>query len=253
MPPKALLLIDNCSAHPSVEKLQTEDGKIVAYFFPPNVTAALQPMDQNPIKLTKLMYRNKLLANLVADDIEIHDYLKQHSIRNAIILLKQSWDELSSNTIEKSFSKVMNWDSDKFDDDDELPLSEWNSIQSDYDKLLNETRELLAIIAPDTSLDIEEVVQWNEDSFAEESNETEPAIEDEPFECDEVEIIHNTQKITYSTTIESVNNLIKWCEKNDSLSTKHLPNLLSIRADIVLSHVNNPKKQTTITDFIKNV
>lgn len=53
----------------------------------------------------------------------------------------------------------MNWDSDKFDDEDDLPLSEWNLLQSDYDKLLNETRELLAKIAPESGLNIEDVEQ----------------------------------------------------------------------------------------------
>lgn len=41
LPPKALLLVNNCSAHPPI---QTDDGNVVTYFFPPNVTAAIQPM-----------------------------------------------------------------------------------------------------------------------------------------------------------------------------------------------------------------
>lgn len=38
--------------------LQSDDGNIIAYFLPPNVIAAVQPMDQNLIKLTKLIYRS---------------------------------------------------------------------------------------------------------------------------------------------------------------------------------------------------
>ncbi|XP_011194980.3 jerky protein homolog-like [Zeugodacus cucurbitae] len=41
LPPKALLLIDNCSAHAPIEHPQSKDGNIVAYFLPPNVTAAV--------------------------------------------------------------------------------------------------------------------------------------------------------------------------------------------------------------------
>ena len=92
MPPKALLLIDNCSAHAPIDKLQSEDGNIIAYFLPPNVTAAVQPMDQNPILLTKLFYRKMLLYQLIGDGGDIDKLLKRHLIPNAIILLKQAWD-----------------------------------------------------------------------------------------------------------------------------------------------------------------
>ena len=37
--PKALLLIDNCPAHPSVDQLSTSHGKITALFLPKNTTS----------------------------------------------------------------------------------------------------------------------------------------------------------------------------------------------------------------------
>eukprot|EP00794_Sanderia_malayensis_P001923 gene1923-2180_t len=43
---KAILFLDNCAAHPGTEDLISKDGKITARFFPPNVTALIQPMDQ---------------------------------------------------------------------------------------------------------------------------------------------------------------------------------------------------------------
>lgn len=54
LPPKAILLLDNCSAHAPIESLCTEAKDIIAMLLPPNVTAVVQPMDQNPIKITKL-------------------------------------------------------------------------------------------------------------------------------------------------------------------------------------------------------
>ena len=41
----AVLLLDNCSAHPDVKELVSDDGKITAMFLPPNVTSLIQPMD----------------------------------------------------------------------------------------------------------------------------------------------------------------------------------------------------------------
>ena len=37
--PKAVLLLDNCSAHPNDDELVSADGKIVAKFLPANVTS----------------------------------------------------------------------------------------------------------------------------------------------------------------------------------------------------------------------
>ncbi|XP_025410373.1 jerky protein homolog-like [Sipha flava] len=51
LPPKALLLLDNCPGHPSAEELRSDDGNIFAMFLPPNTTALIQPMDQNSCKL----------------------------------------------------------------------------------------------------------------------------------------------------------------------------------------------------------
>ena len=44
--PKAVLLLDNCSAHPDEEDLVSTDGKVTAKYLPPNVTSLIQPMDQ---------------------------------------------------------------------------------------------------------------------------------------------------------------------------------------------------------------
>ena len=50
--PKALLLLDNCAAHPE-DELGSDDGLIVAKFLPPNVTSSIQPMDQGVFEAMK--------------------------------------------------------------------------------------------------------------------------------------------------------------------------------------------------------
>ena len=59
--PKAVLVLDNCSAHPNEDELVSEDQKIVAKFLPPNVTSLIQPMDQGVLESLKRCYRRKLL------------------------------------------------------------------------------------------------------------------------------------------------------------------------------------------------
>ena len=51
--PKALLILDNCSAHPSEELLVSPDGLVTATYLPPNVTSLVQPMDQGVLECMK--------------------------------------------------------------------------------------------------------------------------------------------------------------------------------------------------------
>ena len=49
---KIALIIDNCPAHPHIDKLQA----IELFFLPPNTTSRLQPMDQGVIRSLKAHY-----------------------------------------------------------------------------------------------------------------------------------------------------------------------------------------------------
>ena len=49
---KKLMLVDNCPAHPKVERLQS----IELVFLLPNCTSVLQPMDQRIVRSFKLHY-----------------------------------------------------------------------------------------------------------------------------------------------------------------------------------------------------
>ena len=62
-----LLLIDNCSAHPDVER-----SNIKLVFLPPNTMAKLRPYDAGIIQAIKLQYRKRLLRRITfaIEDIE---------------------------------------------------------------------------------------------------------------------------------------------------------------------------------------
>ncbi|GBM47316.1 Jerky [Araneus ventricosus] len=64
---KAILLLDNCKAHPPVDELVS--GNIVATLLPPNVTSLIQPMDQGVKNTTLQKCWRKLwpAANPVSD------------------------------------------------------------------------------------------------------------------------------------------------------------------------------------------
>lgn len=73
---KALLLIDNCPAHPL--DLVSTSGLITTKFLPPNTTSLIQPMDQSPIAVLKKAYRTHLLREylLKYDNIPYSEFIK---------------------------------------------------------------------------------------------------------------------------------------------------------------------------------
>ena len=65
---KAVLLLDNCSAHHDAEEHISDDGKIFVQFLPPNVTSSIQPMDQGVLESFKRSNKKKLLHRLLIED-----------------------------------------------------------------------------------------------------------------------------------------------------------------------------------------
>lgn len=245
--PKALLIIDNCSAHKPIESLRTEDGNICAMFLPPNATALVQPMDQNPIKIVKLKYRNKLLCNIVANEtVAIHDMLKKHSLSDAIILLDLAWKELPADILEKSWDRLFKWDDKDYDDDDDIPLSELFPLDNFYREIVNETQQLLSSIAPSANVTAEEINEWNDYVAIEMDDEIESGNDDETLD----ESDNQNISIPYDEALKSVNKLMSWCQVH-TRSSQHMSNLLDLRADIVRTHLAAEQIQKQVTDYFK--
>lgn len=107
---KAVLVLDNCSAHPDQSELISDDGKIIAKFLPPNVTSLIQPMDQGVIENVKRRYKKKLLRRvIIADDQgqSIIDFIKSVNMSKVIQYVSESWDEVNANTLRKSWNKIL--------------------------------------------------------------------------------------------------------------------------------------------------
>jgi hypothetical protein len=108
--PKAVLLLDNCSAHPDPQELVSDDGKIFAKFLPPNVTSLIQPMDQGVLISLKRRYRKKLLHRLIiADEMgtSIIEFLKGLNMKTTVDLVAEAWDGIPSVTLQRSWRKIL--------------------------------------------------------------------------------------------------------------------------------------------------
>ena len=135
--PKALLLIDNCSAHP--DELSSRDGSVTCMFLPPNTTSLIQPMDQGVLQAMKNRYKRKLLQKVIcAQDLDqtqsIKDIVKLHTVKDALYMLSDAWYEASSESIHKAYNKL------KIHSDDSQPNSdpeEQHSAESMVEMLQN--------------------------------------------------------------------------------------------------------------------
>ena len=106
---KAVLVLDNCSAHPDQSELVSEDGKIIAKFLPANVTSLIQPMDQGVIETLKRSYKKKLLRGvIIADDQgeSIIDFIKSVNMSRVIQFVSEAWNEVKATILRKSWNKI---------------------------------------------------------------------------------------------------------------------------------------------------
>jgi len=98
---KIVLIVDNCSSHVVIEL-----NYIKLVFLPPNTTSVLQPMDMGVIHSIKSKYRVKFARKLLAIlEVKPTVCTKDFELYEAIVMLKQCWNEVTVETITNCFRK----------------------------------------------------------------------------------------------------------------------------------------------------
>ncbi len=108
--PRAVLLLDNCSAHPDEAELVSRDRKVIAKFLPPNVTSLIQPMDQGILVSIKRHYKRNFLEELVFqedDDLSIVTFLKSINMLKVYSVIAASWDGVSPSSLQLSWRNIL--------------------------------------------------------------------------------------------------------------------------------------------------
>lgn len=136
---KILLFVDNCPAHPKT--VQAKLKNIRLEYFPPNLTSILQPMDQGIIKNLKHYYRKRIVMKVLA---HLEDATPASvSLLDAIKDLNKAWnidvkEQTIANCFKKAgFAKDLLQDTDDWDEDDTLPLSELKQLWASYSNVIN--------------------------------------------------------------------------------------------------------------------
>lgn len=96
---KILLFLDNCTVHNSPPTL----SNVKLYFFPPNTTSKLQPLDQGIIHNFKTFYR-KEVVKLVLESLGKEE-TANITVLTAILLIDKAWRAVTPLTILNCFKK----------------------------------------------------------------------------------------------------------------------------------------------------
>uniref|UniRef100_K7F9V3 DDE-1 domain-containing protein n=1 Tax=Pelodiscus sinensis TaxID=13735 RepID=K7F9V3_PELSI len=110
---KAVLLLDNCRAHPPASELVS--GNIFATYLPPNVMSLIQPMDQGVIQNFKYFYRGTFVQKLVNSDCSVSEFQSDFNLKDAVYAAALAWKDVKKVTVRKCWRKL--WPSIMFCDD----------------------------------------------------------------------------------------------------------------------------------------
>lgn len=163
-----LLIIDNCAAHPpEIKNLEA----VKMEFLPPNVTSALQPMNQGVIKCFKRNYRKKLV-NEILISLEAN---KSHTMNvlQAIHIANAAWQAVSQDTISNCFRHAGFSKKQAFETEPSVEGSRKLSTETeDFDYLMQALRKHVLLpenltfedyVAVDDNLETEE--EFSEDGL----------------------------------------------------------------------------------------
>ena len=116
---KALLVLDNAPAHPSVEDLWDISNKVRVMYLPVNCTSIVQPMDQGVIASVKRFYRRRFLRETMAVLEEEGDEeedkrgertlanLRNYTLFNCVHNWAGAWNAIPVKTLEHAWNPLL--------------------------------------------------------------------------------------------------------------------------------------------------
>jgi len=105
---KILLLLDNAPVHP----INIELSNIELFYFPPNVTSLIQPLDQGIINNLKSFYKKEMSKKILFEydneknnNKQYLDIIKKITLYDSLCLIKKAFDNIKTSTISNCFIK----------------------------------------------------------------------------------------------------------------------------------------------------
>ncbi|XP_054088882.1 jerky protein homolog-like [Zeugodacus cucurbitae] len=218
-------------------------------FMPPNVTALIQPMDQNAIRLTKLFYRNSLLSSVVQKE-NINTALKDLTLFNAVQLIAAALEKVSGVVLEKCWKNILinKTTPDDEDDEDNIPLADLQ-IREDL-SLMESTLSFIHTVFPQTNFNTDDFEAWNSvvNVLVEENPSAENELAIEISEEGDTAAVVAVPPIKHTDAIDCFEKCIKWSEENN-VEQEKIFLLKSLHQKAQDLKISRPQKQMSITNF----
>ena len=261
---RAVLVLDNCSAHPSEDELVSDDKKIIAKFLPPNVTSLIQPMDQGVLECIKRHYKRKLLEELVLKDeegISILTFLKSIDMLRVTTLVAASWDEITAQTLQRSWRKILSEGEGCATGGDESNCPE--TLPSGESGGVGEFHSMFHTIGHDLSE--EEIRVWlasdrsdpgythfsDEDIVSNIIKESTHVQREESEESEDEDSLESTPTISHLAAVKSFDESLQWLQAQQEATMYNISVLQELR-DLARRKHSNALKQRKLSDFMSH-
>lgn len=256
--PTAILLLDNCPAHPPAETLTSKDGKIRVVYLPKNTTALIQPMDQGLIATLKQNYRKEMMRQILMEDNTLLDFIRTLSVKDVFFLVGKAWAAIQEKAVRATWDKALG---DPFNHQED---NEGDSSEEEDEDFLGFTPEEINTAAEKTFAAVQRentfkqfVAAWaamDDDEPTSAYMTTEEVVADaKTAEQEEEEDEEEPTLVTQISTEEAIamqTSLLHYYEAHgdavDTLNTQAALGRLKKRQATF-------KKQTRITDLFKRV
>ena len=254
--PKALLIMDNCSAHPDEELLISRDGLVL----PPNVTSLIQPMDQGVLEALKRRYRKSLLQDILLsdDEVDITQFLKAIDMKLVIEKVAVSWDEISANTIRKSWRKLIPQDTTE---SSASPLDhgaggpQVTDFLSDFQQMgqqLTEQDVSEWLEADCNDLGYEHLDDDGIVNYVLTQSDSPPDTSIESDEECEADILAIQPVISHKDAMEMLDKCLSWLQSQPEATPYNTRVLLSLK-EMAANKRFSALKQTTLTSYFSSI
>ena len=246
---KAILFLDNCAAHPSEKELVSDDGKIIAKFLPPNVTALIQPMDQGVLESIKRVYRKSILRDLVSQStFTIQDFLKTLDMMKVIDTVATAWDMVTPAAIRNSWKKLMPLPNDIQQNNVPQEVISNNDFVQQFSRVNitltdDDIQNWMCCDGPGYEhMDEQGIVELISGDDEKDSNEEEDEIEDpQSSKC----------PITHGEAMNSMDKYLTWYRCQPQATPANVSHLIRFR-EFAAERRESTIKQTSILSFFSN-
>ncbi|BFZ00329.1 hypothetical protein BsWGS_03368 [Bradybaena similaris] len=258
---KAVLLLDNCRAHPSTNDLISECGQIFTILLPPNSTSLIQPMDQGIIQNMKCHYRGGLLRKLVSK-ASVELFLSDYNIKNAIDNIAFAWRQVQPSTLQKAWRKL--WPMVMFlnDSSDEDSFDGFQQVTKPHAQIMQ-----LLVHAPSISTcNEQDIEQWvkvddnvevahtvdDEEILSSILESTYKLPEEESEEEQDAVGGDEYSQVSWSDADKCMQTMIQFAERCPSYTAQEILQLYAVQNTFITKREARIK-QRDIRSFFKNV